>query len=105
MGIKLSKKTTAEPYPESYHGSSTRFTEPKDNWILVHSSKLNKMEKRMIPRKDSASTNSNAFNTRDPKECMVNTSNPIKINSIDNSALYAYRVDKTCTNTKVNQQQ
>ena len=100
MGIKLSKQTPTEPYPKSYHGSSMRFTEPKDNWILVQSRKLNKMKKRMMSRKDSASMNSNAFNTRDPKECMANTSNPIKVNTIENSALYAYKVWKPKTNPK-----
>ena len=83
MGIKLSKQTTTEPYPESYHGSSTGFTQPKDNWIMVQSSKLNKMKEKLKQRKDSASVTSNTFNTRDPKECMANTSNPTKVNNIE----------------------
>ena len=56
MGIKLSKQTTTEPYPKSYHGSSTGFAEPKDNWILVQSSKLNKMKKKLRLKKDVEST-------------------------------------------------
>ena len=98
MGIKQSKQTTVEPYPESYHGSSTGLTETKDNWILVQSNKLNKMKKKVMLRKDSASMISNMFNTRDPKECMANTSNPTNVNSINNSTLYAYKVHKTHTN-------
>ena len=105
MGIKLSKQTPAEPYPESYHGSSTRFTQPEDSWILVHSSKLNKMKKKLMLRKDSASINSNTFNTSDPKECMANTSKPIEVKNIDNSALYAYKVNKVHINSKAKHEQ
>ena len=105
MGIKLSKQTQAEPYPKSYHGSSTRFTEPKDNWILVQSNKLNKMKDKLKLRKDSASVTSNTFNTRDPKECMANTSNPTRVSNIDNSALYAYKVNKACINSKTKHKQ
>ena len=104
MGMQLSKQTTAEPYPESYHGSSTRFTETKDNWILVQSRKLSKMKKKLKLRMDSAGVISNMSNTRDPKECMANTSDPTKINNIDNSALYAYKVNKTHVNSKAKQE-
>ena len=55
-------------------------------------------------RKDSASVTSNTFTTRDPKECMANTSNPTKVNNIDNSALYAYKVNKTHLNSKAKQE-
>ena len=75
MGIKLSKQTPTEPYPESYHGSSTRFTEPEDNWILIQSSKLNKMKKRMMSRKDSASANSNVDKSRQLNEKVWNLKN------------------------------
>ena len=105
MGIKLSKQTTTEPYPESYHGSSTRFTKPKDNWILVQSSKLKKMKDKLKLRKDPASVTPNTFNTRDPKECMANTSNPTRVSNIDNSALYAYKVNKVCNNFKAKYEQ
>ena len=100
MGIKLSKQTTAE----SYHGSSTGLAETKDNWILLQSAKLNKMKKKVMSRKDLASVTSDTSNTRDPKECMANTSKPIKVMNIDNSALYAYKVNKSKQNPKTKQQ-
>ena len=63
------------------------------------------MKKKLMLRKDSASVNSNTFNTRDPKECMANTSKPVKVNNIDNSALYAYKVKRFKSNPKTKQQQ